>query len=867
MSFPLNPSNGDFVIVNGIKYRYSYATNSWRRDFNNVLDRLFLVGYNEATNTGTGDLVVLGGGSFGKSLWVGQDLHVLGNIYGNLIGVITTASQAIAVQGGSAGSLIYQTNTSTTGFIQIGSTGSLLVSNGIIPVWTTSAAISVSQATSATNINGGGPWQIPFQSNTGTTTFSPFFQYDTTRLYISNTTTTTSSSTGALVVLGGAGFITDVNIGRNLTVSGNFTVNGTTTFVNSQNLDVTDKNITLAKGATTASMADAGGITIEGPAIPVQWYYNAGTDRWVSNRLVEIPNGYVNSGNNSTATTNGAFTVKGGIGATGNIYADEFFGRFTGPIGLATKNGGNFTALSANDIVNFTSNQNATSTATGALRVVGGVGIGQDLYVGGKIFAIVSTATTAFYANTATNATNADYATTSSFIGGGTAGQIPYQFATGITTFSPNLTWTNASNLFSTVNIKATKIRVEVTSTSYTEGLELINTNTLGNKSPLLRLSTASNSILILNDSGTLAAYVNTTSSIPLFTANNSLFTVNSRTKIANTLTVTNDLLPEFTQVSDLGSVSLQWKNLYINGTAYVAGNVVTSSVIYNGHAVPLLSNSYDVGFSTATWRGIFANSATISTINATTVNGTTGNFTNGTFTNLTATNVTFANFTATQVTASTSTAVDQIATNISATNITVSVLTATNAYVSIGSVNTLTGSTATISTVVANQLISNIGTIANGNFATFSGSSGTVTTMVSVNGIISNLTSDIARIKSAPVSLQSINNAQGVVVHDLANGTGFIHQLMNQNFTANFINVPLSSTGTVAVDLFLVQNNVTSRFADTIQVNGSAVTSTIFDTNAQHGSFATGIHRQRVNLVYSAGFWYALVEYTAFVP
>ena len=61
---------------------------------------------------------------------------------------------------------------------------------------------------------------------------------------------------------------------------------------------------------------------------------------------------------------------------------------------------------------------NASSTLTGALQIVGGVGIGGNLYVGGTINAsvtgIVSTATS---------------------IALGTAGQVPYQTGPGVTSF------------------------------------------------------------------------------------------------------------------------------------------------------------------------------------------------------------------------------------------------------------------------------------------------------------------------------------------------------------------------------------------------------------------------------------------------
>jgi len=926
MSFPLTPANGDFAIVNGIKYRYYFATNSWRRDFNNVLDRLFLVGYNQATNTGTGDLVVLGGGSFGKNLWVGEDLHVLGNMYGNLIGTITTASLALSVQGGDPGSILYQTNTSTTGFVPIGSTGSLMVSNGVIPVWTTSAAISVSYANSATNLVGGGPWQIPFQSNTGTTTFNPLFQYDNTKLLISNTTTSLNSSTGALVVLGGAGFVTDVNIGRNLTVNGNFTVNGTTTFINSTNLDVTDKNITIAKGATTATMADGAGLTIEGPVVPVQWYYNAGTDRWVSNRQVEIPSGYVNSGVNSTATTNGAFIIRGGLGVSANVVADEFFGRFTGPIGITTKNGGNFTGLLANDIVNFTSNQNATSTSTGALRVVGGGGIGQDLYVGGKIYGYVTTATYALTAGVANTATYAEYATTASFIGGGTPGQIPYQLATGITTFSANLKFISASNEFQTVNIKANKVRIEVTSTVYTEGLELINTNTLGNKSPLFRLSTASNSIIFVNDASTFKIYNNTTTD-SLFSLNATSLTIEPKTQINNTLTVKGDLLPDFFDAYDIGKQDNAWRNVYANtatidyevrvgdvsvdnysrfihyrnatgnftiygvpiefGQATIITNeennwnqaivlgdtgstsathglfsvvtgdnslgpysnpstgletswqqrlilfgngiltVPTGGIQLNGNLTPLTNNLYDIGFSTATWRNLFVSNATITNATITTAAITTANITTANITTATAT--TLASTTAT-------------ITTLRSTTATVTTLESTTA-----TITTLRSTTATVTTLAS--------------------TTATITTVNATTATISTLNANIGMIKASVNNAQIKTGATGVVDHDLSLGTTFLHSSMAGTFTANFINVPTLDSGTIIVDLYLTQDGINSRFATSVTINGTAITGVIFGSTAVHGSFITGVHRQKITLLISGVTKYALIDYEAYTP
>jgi hypothetical protein len=83
---------------------------------------------------------------------------------------------------------------------------------------------------------------------------------------------------------------------------------------------------------------------------------------------------------------------------------------------------GGLTINNAGGIVTINSNTNATSVATGALRVVGGVGIQGNLWVGGTINGTIVGSVT----GSATTATN---------IAGGTAGQVPYQTGVGATSF------------------------------------------------------------------------------------------------------------------------------------------------------------------------------------------------------------------------------------------------------------------------------------------------------------------------------------------------------------------------------------------------------------------------------------------------
>ena len=75
----------------------------------------------------------------------------------------------------------------------------------------------------------------------------------------------------------------------NIVVGGNLQVDGTTTTVNSATLNVTDKNIVLAKSAANDAAADGGGITIESGNGDKTWNWVDATDAWTSSEHIHIP--------------------------------------------------------------------------------------------------------------------------------------------------------------------------------------------------------------------------------------------------------------------------------------------------------------------------------------------------------------------------------------------------------------------------------------------------------------------------------------------------------------------------------------------------------------------------------------------------
>ena len=95
-----------------------------------------------------------------------------------------------------------------------------------------------------------------------------------------------------------------VNIAGDAVITGNLTVNGTTTTINSATLSVADLNIIVAKDAATAVAANGAGLTVNGPTIPATLLYSSADDRWNLNKNLNVTTVYgALSGNATTATT------------------------------------------------------------------------------------------------------------------------------------------------------------------------------------------------------------------------------------------------------------------------------------------------------------------------------------------------------------------------------------------------------------------------------------------------------------------------------------------------------------------------------------------------------------------------------------
>lgn len=71
-----------------------------------------------------------------------------------------------------------------------------------------------------------------------------------------------------------------------LIVTGDLTVQGDTTTLNTTTLDVEDKNITVAKGAANAAAANGAGLTIDGASATI--LYTSASDSFTINKAVNV---------------------------------------------------------------------------------------------------------------------------------------------------------------------------------------------------------------------------------------------------------------------------------------------------------------------------------------------------------------------------------------------------------------------------------------------------------------------------------------------------------------------------------------------------------------------------------------------------
>jgi hypothetical protein len=131
---------------------------------------------------------------------------------------------------------------------------------------------------------------ITFPDETGTVQLRVTDVSDTEIGYLNGVTSAIQTQMDAKAPLAAPALTGDATA-VNLTISGNLTVNGTTTNINSTNLVVEDKNIVLADVETPTDItADGGGITLKGTTDKTFNWVDA-TDSWTSSEHINLASG------------------------------------------------------------------------------------------------------------------------------------------------------------------------------------------------------------------------------------------------------------------------------------------------------------------------------------------------------------------------------------------------------------------------------------------------------------------------------------------------------------------------------------------------------------------------------------------------
>jgi hypothetical protein len=223
--------------------------------------------------------------------------------------------------------------------------------------------------------------------------------------YLNNTTPTLASSTGgALQTTGGVGVAKDLYVGTTATVAGYTKLNGGSTLSATTVTDtlVVTGYTSLNGGATLSAATVTNKLVLNSTAsststltgaLQVVGSVGIGGDVFVGGNLTATTIKISGYSSLSGGATISAATVTNTLGVTGfsSLNGGATISAATvtntlGVTGFSSLNGG--ATMSAATVTNtLVVNSTATSTSitSGALTVVGGVGIGKDLYVGGVI--------------------------------------------------------------------------------------------------------------------------------------------------------------------------------------------------------------------------------------------------------------------------------------------------------------------------------------------------------------------------------------------------------------------------------------------------------------------------------------------------
>jgi hypothetical protein len=168
--------------------------------------------------------------------------------------------------------------------------------------------------------------------------------------------------------------VNDLSINGNAIVTGNLTVNGVMTAVNSTTVTIADRNLELATNANTAILSDGGGITVGktlGGFTSATLTYSAIDNRWNMNKELNVTTVHGALNGNAATTTKWAtartFSLTGD--ATGSLASVDGTANVSAALTLATVNSNTGSFGTSTVIPNFTVNAKGLIVAAGSSSI------------------------------------------------------------------------------------------------------------------------------------------------------------------------------------------------------------------------------------------------------------------------------------------------------------------------------------------------------------------------------------------------------------------------------------------------------------------------------------------------------------------
>ena len=637
MSFPISPTNNQTTVLNGITYQYNSSNSSWTRvpGLVTATTNLIISGSTPATSTNTGALQVVGGVGIGGAVWIGTTSYIAGSqiittatinsfvvsgvssVYAGTDTAVNTNTGAITIWNTSTLQTITSRGSSTNQIITISNAGvsSSAVAGNALQV--TAGGLGV-----ASGIYSGGNINVAFGAYLSLGVNS-LFNYSTLQLgglsFIGSSVPTFNSQGtngsgilalgNSLTTIPDSGIFTStiafntiqgnklisVLAGNSATYTTLATLQVSPTTISTSSLTVLTNLAILATGgiaintATSATSTITGALTVQG-GVGVGGSIYVGGNAIVNANISAPTSGSTlaigisapsQTGNTSVAhVAGGNFKIDSGKSYMWDGLYPSYISGTTGGAGTITVNASNngTPVLFQSDGSLIIQTQTAsTNTTSGALRVVGGVGIGGAVYIGQTSYIsgaqILTTATlgnfgvSALYAGTDT----AVSANTGSIYVWNTS---TLQTITGrgnITNFGISITNTSSSTSTTTGALLVTGGvgiggAVYIGQTSYISGAQILTTATLGNFG-VSALYAGTDTAVSAN---TGSIYVWNTSTLQTITGRGNI--TNFGISITNTSSSTSTTTGALTVSGGVGIGG----GIYAGGDMYLYGNVAS---------------------------------------------------------------------------------------------------------------------------------------------------------------------------------------------------------------------------------------------------------------------------------------------------